>query len=175
MVFLTMMTNFGFQPGILDYWMFLTDWRNGSFAILLALGILLVGNALTLRHKTLAAEALSPAKGISRRPPSTSEVGPLRTFEITPARDHGSSTLRETTKTEMYMDDPVCELQDDGEDVFVLVNGVKIARRGRPDTAQAMTWIVLEPGWTVRDVQSGNAIEVRYEGARRRVFQLSGG
>jgi hypothetical protein len=37
------MTNFGFQPGILDYWMLLTDWRNGSFAILLALGVLLVG------------------------------------------------------------------------------------------------------------------------------------
>jgi hypothetical protein len=29
-----------------------------------------------------------------------------------------------------------------------------------------MTWIVLEPGWIVRDVQSGEAIEVRYEGAR---------
>jgi hypothetical protein len=34
-----MMTNFGFQPGILDYWMLLTDWHNGSFAILLALGL----------------------------------------------------------------------------------------------------------------------------------------
>jgi hypothetical protein len=67
----------------------------------------------------------------------------------------------------MHMDDdPVCELHDDGEDIFVLVDGVKIARRGRPDTAQAMTWVMLEPGWTVRDVQSGNAIEVRYEGAR---------
>jgi hypothetical protein len=37
------MTDFGFQPSILDYWMFLTDWRNGSFAILLALGVLLFG------------------------------------------------------------------------------------------------------------------------------------
>jgi hypothetical protein len=37
-------------------------------------------------------------------------------------------------------EDPVCELHNDGEDVFVLVDGVKIARRGRPDTAQAMTW-----------------------------------
>jgi hypothetical protein len=40
-----MMSNFGFQPGILDYWMLLTDWHNGSFAILLALGILLAGHA----------------------------------------------------------------------------------------------------------------------------------
>ena len=38
-----MMTNFGFRPGILDYWMLLTDWRNGSFAIL---GVFLVGYAL---------------------------------------------------------------------------------------------------------------------------------
>jgi hypothetical protein len=63
-------------------------------------------------------------------------------------------------------DDPVCELHNDGEDVFVLVDGVKIAKRGRVDTAQAMTWIMLEPGWIVRDVQRGNAIEVRYDGAR---------
>jgi hypothetical protein len=82
--------------------------------------------------------------------------------------DHASSTrLRETTNTEIYMnEDPVCELHNDGEDVFVLVDGVKIARRGRPHTAQAMTWVMLEPGWMVRDVQRGNAIEVRYEGAR---------
>jgi hypothetical protein len=60
-----MMTNFGFQPGILDYWMLLTDWHNGSFAILLALGILLAG--LALRNKTVAVDALSPVEGISRR------------------------------------------------------------------------------------------------------------
>jgi hypothetical protein len=32
--------------------------------------------------------------------------------------------------------------------------------------AGTLTTHVLEPGWMVRDVQSGNAIEVRYEGAR---------
>jgi hypothetical protein len=46
------MTDFGFQPGILDYWMLLTDWRNGSFAILLALGVLLVGYAQAQRSLT---------------------------------------------------------------------------------------------------------------------------
>jgi hypothetical protein len=35
------MTDFGFQPGILELWMLLTDWRNGSFAIMLAFGVLL--------------------------------------------------------------------------------------------------------------------------------------
>jgi hypothetical protein len=46
-----MMPDFGFQPGILDYWMLLTDWRNGTFAILLALGVLVVGYALATRNK----------------------------------------------------------------------------------------------------------------------------
>jgi hypothetical protein len=37
------MNNFGYQPGILDYWMLLTDWRNGSFVLIpLALTVLLV-------------------------------------------------------------------------------------------------------------------------------------
>jgi hypothetical protein len=66
----------------------------------------------------------------------------------------------------MSDDEPVCELHNDGENVFVLVDGMKIAKRGAPHAAQAMTWIMLEPGWTVRDIHNGNAIEVRYEGAR---------
>jgi hypothetical protein len=66
----------------------------------------------------------------------------------------------------MSNDEPICELHNDGENVFALVNGMKIAKRGAPDTAQAQTWIVLEPGWIVLDVDHGNAIEVRYEGAR---------
>jgi hypothetical protein len=51
-----LMTNFGFQPGIFDYWMLLTDWRNGAFAILLALGVLIVGYALASRNQMPAAE-----------------------------------------------------------------------------------------------------------------------
>jgi hypothetical protein len=53
----------------------------------------------------------------------------------------------------------------DNDDVFVLVDGVKIAKRGGPDTALAMTWIMLEPGWIVRDIDS-RKVEVRFEGAR---------
>jgi hypothetical protein len=63
--------------------------------------------------------------------------------------------------------DPICELlRDDDDNVFVLVDGVKIAKRGVPGTAHAMMWIMLEPGWIVRDVHEGQAIEVRFEGAR---------
>jgi hypothetical protein len=47
-----------------------------------------------------------------------------------------------------------------------LLTGLKIAKRGLPDTPQADTWIMLEPGWMVRDVKGGTAIEVCYERAR---------
>jgi hypothetical protein len=43
------------------------------------------------------------------------------------------------------------EIPDDGRDMFVMVDGVKIAKRGRPGTPQAKTWISLEPGWSVLD------------------------
>jgi hypothetical protein len=67
----------------------------------------------------------------------------------------------------MSNEEPVCEIhKDDNDDVFILIDGTKIAKRGLPDTAHAMTWIMLEPGWIVRDVDHGNAIEVRFEGAR---------
>jgi hypothetical protein len=55
--------------------------------------------------------------------------------------------------------------KDENDDVFVLVGGVKIAKRGVRGTAHAATWITLQPGWLVRDVKGGNAIEVRYEHA----------
>jgi hypothetical protein len=62
-------------------------------------------------------------------------------------------------------DDPTCELQNDGQDLFVVVDGVKIAKRATPPTALAITWIMQEPGWIIQDIREGNAIEVRYEGA----------
>jgi len=62
---------------------------------------------------------------------------------------------------------PVCQIHRDGKnDVFLLIDGVKIAKRGLPDTPHADTWIMLEPGWFVRDVKGGRAIEVSYEHSR---------
>jgi hypothetical protein len=58
-----MMPNFGFAPGILDYWMLLIDWRNGTFAILLTLSVLLVGYALATRDKVLVPEVPGPVEG----------------------------------------------------------------------------------------------------------------
>jgi hypothetical protein len=62
-------------------------------------------------------------------------------------------------------EDPVCELHDDGEHVFVIVDGQKIARRGSSGSAKPGTWIMLEPGWTVRNLRNGKTIEVTYEAA----------
>jgi hypothetical protein len=62
-------------------------------------------------------------------------------------------------------DEPACEIQNEGQDVFVVVDGVKIAKRGTPYTALANTWIVIEPGWTVREVRRGKTLEVTYVGA----------
>jgi hypothetical protein len=67
----------------------------------------------------------------------------------------------------MSDDATACEIhKDENDDVFVLVAGMKIAKRGLPGTAHADTWIMLEPAWVVRDVEGGKAIEVSYEPTR---------
>jgi hypothetical protein len=33
----------------------------------------------------------------------------------------------------------------DGHDLFIIVNGVDVAKRGQPGTPQARTWISLDP------------------------------
>jgi hypothetical protein len=52
---------------------------------------------------------------------------------------------------------------NDGHDIFIEVNGVKIAKRGKPGTAQADTWISLEPGWTVSDSDT-HSLEIAHDG-----------
>jgi hypothetical protein len=43
------------------------------------------------------------------------------------------------------------EIVSDGRDMFALVDGVRIAKRGRPGTPEAGTWVTLAAGWTVTD------------------------
>ena len=59
-----MTTNFGFPPGFLDYWMLLADWRNGTFAILLSVGVLLVGYVLATRNQIPSAEGPMFREGV---------------------------------------------------------------------------------------------------------------
>ena len=49
------MSTFGYYPGPIDYWMLVTDWRNGSIAIMLAIGALIVGYAFRTRSPVVPA------------------------------------------------------------------------------------------------------------------------
>ena len=50
----------------------------------------------------------------------------------------------------------------EGRDIFIVKDGVKIARRGHPGTSQPKTWVSLEPGWTVTD--DGFEMTIIYDG-----------
>jgi hypothetical protein len=43
---------------------------------------------------------------------------------------------------------------------------MRIAKRGYPGTAQAGTWVSLEPGWRVLDTKGKRKIVVEYDGER---------
>jgi hypothetical protein len=48
--------------------------------------------------------------------------------------------------------EPVIQMHVDADgDLFIIRDGVKIAKRGEHGTPQAKTWISLEPGWRVLD------------------------
>jgi hypothetical protein len=62
---------------------------------------------------------------------------------------------------------PRAEMMSDGNDLYIVADGAKIAKRGRPGTPQARTWISLEPGWRVLDQADGSiVIERDGEGVR---------
>jgi hypothetical protein len=48
----------------------------------------------------------------------------------------------------------------DSNDIFVVVGGVKIAKRGQAGTPEAETWISLKAGWTV--TENDDEIDVTY-------------
>ena len=58
----------------------------------------------------------------------------------------------------MDSDNDDAEIKIEGGDMFVVVNGVKIARRAGKGKLQ-QTWISLEPGWRVLDGPNHVAIE----------------
>lgn len=57
---------------------------------------------------------------------------------------------------------PGMEMHFDGDDLFILIDGVRVAKRGHPGTPQAKTWVPVTPGWIVTDM-SRNIVEVAYE------------
>jgi hypothetical protein len=61
---------------------------------------------------------------------------------------------------------PEAAIQSDGKDLFIIFDGKRIAKRGRPGTPQARTWVSLEPGYRVLDSASGDEIVIEYNGVR---------
>jgi hypothetical protein len=55
----------------------------------------------------------------------------------------------------------------EGEKAFVIVDDLKVAKRANDGSPEANTWVSLEPGWTVQDVQgSYGLLEIKYNGER---------
>ena len=53
----------------------------------------------------------------------------------------------------------------EGKDLFLVVDGLKIAQRGKYGTPEGGTWVFLEPGWEVIHDDDLHTIGVRYIGA----------
>jgi hypothetical protein len=60
---------------------------------------------------------------------------------------------------------PEATIAYDGQDLFVFVDGVKIAKRGHPGTPEAGSWISLEPSFAVYDDGEG-AVTIEFNGER---------
>jgi hypothetical protein len=56
----------------------------------------------------------------------------------------------------------LCERNGPSVDMFVVVNGKRIAKRGHPGTRHAMTWIPLEPGFTVTSPPDHSSLMIEY-------------
>jgi hypothetical protein len=52
----------------------------------------------------------------------------------------------------------------DNVDLFVVFDGKRIAKRGHPGTRHAMTWIPLEPGFSVISSPDHDNITIKYQG-----------
>jgi hypothetical protein len=52
------------------------------------------------------------------------------------------------------------DLMSDGKEIYVYCDGLRVAKRGHPNTPQAKTWITLVPGYTVISSGDHTIIEV---------------
>jgi hypothetical protein len=61
---------------------------------------------------------------------------------------------------------PICTIEADGHDMFVIYNGIKIAKRGHPGTPQAGRWVSLEPGFKVYSSPNHVQLVIEQNGTR---------
>jgi hypothetical protein len=75
-------------------------------------------------------------------------------FFFVPVAQNGSASMKEQRRPECVVEavpeDP--SRPDGATDMYLIFDGRRIAKRGKPGTLHAMTWISLEPGVVVRDV-----------------------
>ena len=62
------------------------------------------------------------------------------------------------------MPEPDTRITSDGRDIFIEVDGVRIAKRGHANTPEAKTWVSLVPGWIVTSNDDHSEIEVYHNG-----------
>jgi hypothetical protein len=58
------------------------------------------------------------------------------------------------------------ELRTIEGELFVVVDGVAIGKRGKPGSRHAGKWLAIEPGWSIVELEGGNRLQVSYNGAR---------
>ena len=58
----------------------------------------------------------------------------------------------------------LCEMVGDGNDIYIVLGGKRIAKRGRPGTPHAKKWLALDPDYRVRDIGYPEQLEVEYVG-----------
>ncbi len=55
-------------------------------------------------------------------------------------------------------------IESDGKDIFVVVHGRQIAKRGRPGTRHARKWISLVPGFKVISPPDISTVSINWDG-----------
>lgn len=80
-------------------------------------------------------------------------------------------TSRSGVRLGIYPLDPVpgappAAFEMTADDIFVLLDGRRIAKRGKPNTPHARTWVSLEPGVIVFDDADPTAIAITIDGVR---------
>jgi hypothetical protein len=58
------------------------------------------------------------------------------------------------------------KIEIDGKDIFIVFDGVRIAKRGHYNTPQARTWVPLEPVFAVYSNHDHSQITIEKNGVR---------
>jgi hypothetical protein len=93
----------------------------------------------------------------------TGSLGPV------PVGHRRSSTLKSATEGAMQKFGEIqvipADQSETGQDeIYVIFDGKRIAKRGHPETPQARTWVSLEPGYVVLSSEDLSALVVLYNG-----------